>query len=100
MGKRRRFTKEFKDDAVRLVRLGNSSITEVAKSIGVHRTQLSDWVKQAEIDGAGGGSAVLTTAERDELTRLRRENKQLSMERDFLKRAAAFFAKDGSKGSS
>jgi transposase len=98
--KRRRFTQAFKDDAVRMVQLGGRSITEVAKSVDVHRTLLSGWVHQAEIDQARPGATVeLTSAEKEELTRLRRENKQLKLDTEFLKKTAAYFARDSSKGS-
>ncbi len=101
MPKRKKYTQQFKDDATRLVLKGGRTITDVAASTGVHRTQLSRWVHQAEIDAAGGGKeGELTSTERDELARLRRENKQLTQERDFLKKATAFFAKDSSKTSS
>jgi transposase len=101
MGKKRRqFTKEFKEDAVRLVTRGGRSINEAAESVGVHRTLLSGWIKQSEIDQAGGSPNEMTTAEKEELVRLRRENKQLKMETEFLKKTAAYFAKDSSKGSS
>ena len=100
MARRKKYTDEFKAEAVRLVRKGGLTVTEVAEDIGVHRTMLSKWVNQAEIDDRGGGDrGELTTEEREELARLRRENKQLTMERDFLKKAAAFFAKDSSKNS-
>jgi transposase len=56
---------------------------------------VAGWVKQAKVDAVGGGSGALTTSERDELTALRRENKQLRQEREILKRATAFFAKEG-----
>jgi transposase len=90
--KRRQFTPEQKADAVRMVReLGN--VARVARELDLSETALSKWVKQAEID-AGIGEGDLTTEEREELRRLRRENRTLQMERDFLKKAAAFFAKD------
>jgi transposase len=101
MAKRKRYTQQFKDDAVRLVQAGERSIADVAASLGVHRSQLSKWVSQAEVDKASTGPTdELTSTERAELARLRRENRQLTQERDFLKKAAAFFAKDSSKTSS
>jgi transposase len=57
-------------------------------------TALRDWVKRADIDAGKGPPEALTTAEREEMARLRRENKRLTMERDILKAAATFFAKE------
>ena len=91
--KRRRYTAEQKADAVRLVReVGN--VAQVARDLEIHATTLNRWVRQAEIDEGRGPDGALTTEEREELRRLRRENRTLKMERDFLKKAAAFFAKD------
>ena len=90
---RRTFTAEQKADAVRLVReVGN--LSKVARDLDLTETALRAWVKQAEIDEGRGLEGALTTEEREELRRLRRENRTLQMERDFLKKAAAFFAKD------
>jgi transposase len=88
--KRRKFSPEFKDEAVRLVRNG-AKVTEVARNIGVGSGVLSAWVIQAEEREKPG---ALTGTEREELTRLRRENEQLRMEREILKKATAFFAKE------
>jgi transposase len=57
-------------------------------------TALRAWVKQADVDTGNGPAEALTTAEREEMARLRRENKRLTMERDILKAAATFFAKE------
>jgi transposase len=90
---RRTFTPEQKADAVRMVReVGN--LSRVARDLGLTETTLRNWVKQAEIDEGRGPEGALTTEEREELRRLRRENRTLQMERDFLKKAAAFLAKD------
>jgi transposase len=97
---RRKFTAEFKADAVRLVKASGKTIPEVARDLDLTETALRSWVKQAEIDAGGGASGPLTSDERAELVRLRREHRQVTMERDFLKKAAAFFAKDSSKISS
>ena len=96
--KRRNFTAEQKADAVRLVR-EVGSIPKVAKDLDLTETALRDWVKQAEVDEGPGGEGPLTSAEREELRRLRRENRRLEMERDFLKKAAAFFAKEEDRRS-
>ena len=92
--KRRSFTKEFKAEAVRLCGIGDRSIGKVARDLDLTETALRAWVKQADVDAGQGPPGALTTAEREELVRLRRENKRLQMERDILKAAATFFAKE------
>jgi transposase len=92
--KRRAFSPEFKAEAVRLCRVGDRSIGQVAKDLDLTETALRAWVKRADIDAGDGPPGALTTAEREELTRLRRENRRLLMERDILKAAATFFAKE------
>ena len=97
--KRRSFTREQKADAVRLAReVGN--IPQVARDLDLTDSVLRQWVRQAEIDDGGGPEGALRTEEKEELRRLRRENRTLKMERDFLKKAAAFFAKDQDRPSS
>jgi transposase len=83
---------EFKAEAVQMVRSSGRSIPQIAKDLGISGTSLRNWVKQSEIDQ--GEQEGLTTQEREELNRLRRENKLLKQERDFLKKAAAFFARE------
>jgi len=90
---RRSFTDEFKAGAVRLVLDEGKSISQVARDLDVMQSVVGTWVKQARAD-RGGGQSGLTTDERAELARLRRENRELRMQRDLLKKAAAFFAKD------
>jgi len=92
--KRRRFTPEFKADAVKLVQQGGRSIREVARDLGLAYGALARWVKQAETDAGNGPPGALTTEERKELQQLRRENERLRMDREILKKAAAFFAKE------
>src|SRR5262245_41872431 len=92
--KRRAFTPECKAEAVRLTQVGDRSITQVAKDLDLTETALREWIKRAETDTGRGPAGALTTAEREELTRLRREVKRLEMEREILKKAAAFFAKE------
>ncbi len=92
--KRRSFDAEFKAEAVRLCKVGDRSIGQVAKDLGLTETALREWVRRADIDAGKGPPGALTTAEREELARLRRENKRLQMERDILKAAATFFAKE------
>jgi transposase len=87
--KRRAFTREFKEQAVRLVREGakaGKSLGAIAKELDLTDTSLREWVRRAEIDEGKGPPGALTTVEREELTRLRRENKVLQMERDILKK--------------
>ena len=97
--KRRKFTAEQKADAVRLVR-DVGSVAQVARDLDLTPTAVSRWVKQAEIDEGDGPAGALTTEEQEELRHLRRENRTLKMERDFLKKAAVFFAKDQDRPSS
>jgi transposase-like protein len=92
--KRRKFTAEFKAGAVEVCNVGDRSIGQVARDLGITETSLRAWVKRAEIDAGKGPPGALTTVEREELTRLRRDNKRLKMEREILKKAAAFFAKE------
>ena len=84
---RRSFTKEFKADAVKMVLAGRSA-TQVAADLDLTETALREWVRRAEADAGTGSPEVLTTEERNELARLRKENKVLKMEREILKAAA------------
>ncbi len=93
--KRRYFTPEYKAQVVEVVRTSGKSVGQVAKELDLTETAVRAWVKQAEIDTKGDPHGPLTSEERAELTRLRRELKTVSMERDFLRKAAAFFAKSG-----
>jgi transposase len=92
--KRRSYTKEFKAETVRLVIEGGRSIPDVARDLDLTESALRVWVRQAEVDAGRGKPGELTTEERDELRLLRREVKTLRMEREILKKAAAFFAKE------
>jgi transposase len=91
---RRRFSKEFKLEAVKLVKEGGVGIGQAAQDLGIYETSLRRWIKQHEIDEGQGSAGALTTEERSELARLRREVRQLKMEREILKKATAFFAKE------
>jgi transposase len=93
---RRAFTDEFKSEVVALCRVGDRSIAQVASDLDLTETAVRAWVKQSEVDAGRGSSDAITTAEREELAKLRRENKRLLMEREILKKAAAFFAKENS----
>ena len=88
---RRSFTPEFKAEVVELCRAGDRSIGEVARDLDLTETSVRKWVAQADVDA--GLRDGLTTAEREELARLRKENRQLREDRDILRRATAFFAK-------
>jgi transposase len=86
------YPEEFRRDAVGLVRSGRS-IRDVAASLGVSQQSLRNWVRQDQLDRRERGDG-LTSDEREELRRLRRENARLKQEREILKRAAAFFARE------
>jgi len=90
---RRAFTPEFKAETVRLVKSGGKSIPQVAKDLDLTESALRGWIEKAEEQSLPG---ALTVDEREELKRLRKENKRLEMEREILKKAAAFFAKENS----
>ena len=91
---RRKFTEEFKAGAVRLVLDEGKSAGAVARDLDLTESALRTWVVQAQADRTKGKSGGLTTIEREELARLRKENRQLRLERDILKKAATFFAKE------
>ena len=89
---RRSFPPEFKAEIVELCRRGDRSIGQVAKDFDLTETNVRTWVKQAEVDH--GERPGLTTEEKQELTRLRRENRSLKEDVEVLKRATVFFAKE------
>jgi transposase len=90
--RRRAFTDSFKAEVVELCRKGDRSVAEVARELDLTETAVRRWVNQAEIDA--GQRPGLTSSEHEELIRLRKENKVLREERDILKRATAFFARE------
>jgi transposase len=90
---RRQFTDEFKAGAVRLVLDEGKTVGAVARELDLTQSALADWVRKAQAERTKGRSG-LTGVEREELARLRKENRELRMEREVLKKAAAFFAKD------
>src|SRR2546427_12293247 len=90
---RRSVTSEFKAEIVELCRRGDRSIGQVAVDFDLTETAVREWVKQSDIDD-GHRSDGITTAERGELNRLRRENRRLAGDVEILKRATASFAKD------
>jgi transposase len=89
---RRDFTPEFKRDIVARCRAGDRTIAQVSRDFDLTESAVRNWLKQAEIDA--GERDGLTTEERQELTRLRRENRSLKEDVEVLKRATAFFAKE------
>ena len=90
---RRQFTDEFRAGAVRLVLDEGKTVAQVARDLDLTPSALSGWVRQARAD-RDGGKTGLTTEERAELAKLRKENRELRIEREILKKAAAFFAKE------
>lgn len=92
-----RYTQEFRAEAVRLVHSSpEKPVSQIARELGVSDNSLREWVKQAQIDA--GQREGLSTEEWEELRKLRRENKVLRQERDILKKATVFFAReDGSR---
>lgn len=90
---RRRFDDDFKAQAVRLVLDEGQSVAAVARDLDLTDGSLREWVKRAQADRTHGRTG-LTTAEREELARLRKENRILREEREILKKAAAFFANE------
>ena len=91
---RRKFSAEFKAETVRLVRDSGRPVRAIARELDLTETALRQWVRQAEVDAGRGPVGALTSSEREELALLRRDNKRLRMERDILKKATAFFAKE------
>lgn len=92
MPRRSPYSPEFRRDAVELVRSSSQSTTEIAHELGINAKTLFNWVSQAKVDD--GDKEGLTTDERAELAKLRRKVRTLEMEREVLKKAAAFFAKE------
>jgi transposase len=92
--KNRSYTEEFKREAVKLVTHQGYKIAEAARSLGINETLLGTWKRRIESEAAGESPGSLSGDERGELARLRAENKRLLMEREILKKAAAFFANE------
>lgn len=91
--KRRRFTDEYKAATVKLVLSGRKTAGQVARDLDLTETAVRHWVRQAQADAGKGPVGVVTTAEKEELAKLRKEVRELRMEREILVKAAAFFAK-------
>jgi transposase len=92
--KRRVFSTEYKAEVVKLIHESGKSVGQVCRELDLTETAVRKWVAQVEVDAGHGPSGALTSDERDELRRLRRENTRLRMEREVLKKATAFFAKE------
>jgi transposase len=90
----RTFTPEFKAEAVRLVLEEGKVAAQVARDLDLTHSVLSGWVRQAKVDAGKGPPGALTTSERERLRELEKENRVLRMERELLKKWAAFFAKE------
>ena len=95
MSKRRKYTREFRVEAVKLVTEQGLSVAEAARSLDVHENLLRNWKNKFLAEGSESfrGNGVMAS-EQQEMRRLREENKRLRMERDILKKATAFFAKE------
>ena len=98
MAKRKKYTQEFRESAVKLITEQGYQITEAARNLGLNATMLGRWKR--EIKGGGESSPDPTSGKalQAELTRLRKENQRLKMEREILKKAAAFFANESGCG--
>lgn len=92
--KRRHFTREYKAEVVELFRKSGKTAGQLSQELGLTETSVRAWVRQAEIDEGKGATGALTTSEREELAALKREVKTLRLERDILRKATAFFAKE------
>ena len=92
--KRRDFTPEFKNDAVKLVTEQGYTCSEVGRRLGINHTNISRWVRQHRDAMENTSPSTSSKSLEDEVKRLKKENKRLLMERDILKKAAAFFANE------
>jgi transposase len=94
--KRQKYAQEFKEEAVKLITEQGYQITEAARNLGVNENMLGRWKREIEGGGEEAPGLAGGTAMQAELNRLRKENKRLKMEREILKKAAVFFAKETS----
>ena len=100
MGRPSKYSLEFREQAVELVRATGKTIAQVARDLSINDTTLANWVKADNAERGvpdGSGLLPLTAAERAELTKLRRENAKLRVEREILKKAAAFFVTESTR---
>jgi transposase len=86
----KRYTAEFKRDAVKLAQSSGRTVTEIARDLGVSSESLRGWDKQAKVDQGEGPAGALTSAEKEELRRLRRENREQQQTIEILKKGLAF----------
>ena len=86
---------EFRSEAIKLVRESGKPVAQIARDLGVSGSALAGWVNQDEADEGKGRNGMLTTEEREEMRRLRKELRVARQERDILKKSVAFFAKQG-----
>lgn len=93
---RRKFDQDFRDGAVRIVQETDRPVAQVARELGIHEGTLGNWVAKARQADQPSG-AGLSTSEREELARLRKENAELAMERDVLKRSVVLWVKEAMK---
>jgi transposase len=94
VGRPSKYSLEFKHDAVALVRSTGRPINQVARELGLCHETLRNWVRQDRVDHGQGAPGELTSSEREELRSLRRQVKELEAEREILRKAAAYFAKE------
>ena len=90
---RRSFTPEFKAEGAGLCQIGDRTICRIASDLNIGDAALREWVQRAKIDAGDGPAGALTTDEREEFTRLRREHKRVLMDLEILKKATEFFAR-------
>jgi len=94
------YTKEFKEEAVKMVTEAGLSIPEVSRRVSVSKSSITYWIKRAKESGfSNDGKQRPVTGEQMEVARLRREVAELKMEREILKKAAAYFAKESLRGT-
>lgn len=91
---RRKFSPEYKAEVVALIRTSGKSVGQVCRELDLTETAVRRWVDQDEVDSGRSSTGALTSDEREELRKLRREISTLRMEREILKKATAFFAKE------
>lgn len=96
--KRKHYTQEFRDSAVKLITEQGYQITEAARNLGINVSMLGRWKREADNGGGVNSETPSGKALQAEVTRLRKENRRLLMEREILKKAAAFFANESGSG--
>ncbi len=96
--KRKHYTQEFRDSAVKLITEQGYQVTEAARNLGINVSMLGRWKREAESGGGVNSETPSGKALQAEVTRLRKENRRLLMEREILKKAAAFFANESGSG--